>query len=79
MWVSVTLIRNISIKMKNSNLANQRDPKVRLEAPGFSWGIQEHLEERSHWEEASDLEKRESFKVISPLVLGSWILEGKET
>lgn len=24
--------------MKIGNLANQRDPKVRLEALGFSWG-----------------------------------------
>ena len=57
-WVLVTLIRNTSIKKKIGNLANQRDPKVRLEVPGFSWGIQEHLKERSQWEKVSYLGKR---------------------
>ena len=56
--VLVTLIRNTSIKKKIGNLANQRDPKVRLEVPGFSWGIQEHLKERSQWEKVSYLGKR---------------------
>ena len=44
--------------MKIGNLANQRDLKVRLEALGFSWGIQEHLEERSQQEKVSYLGKR---------------------
>lgn len=57
-WVLVTLIRNTSIKKKIGNLANQRDPKVKLEVPGFSWGIQEYLKERSQWEKVSYLGKR---------------------
>lgn len=42
-------------------------------------GNLEGLEERSPGEEVSYFGKRESLKELSPLVLGSWTLEGKET